>query len=41
MIVSLDENYLDGMFEAYSISAASTKPPDLRPILDDSSKSDE
>ena len=39
--ISLDESYLDGMFEAYSISTASTNPPDLRPILEDSSKSDE
>ena len=39
--ISLDENYLDGMFEAYSISTASINPPDLRPILEDSSKSDE
>ena len=29
------------MFEAYSISTASSNPPDLRPILEDSSKSDE
>ena len=39
--ISLDEKYLDGMFEAYSISIASTNPPGLRLILEDSSESDE
>lgn len=39
--VSLDDNYLDGIFEAYNITSSSQTPPDLRVILDDENRSAE
>ena len=34
ILVGLDENYLDKMFEAYGITTTSQAPPDLRSVLE-------